>query len=139
MDWEECKYKKLVKEVKVDNNLIESLIKSSDKKIKTNNRLELDETTASTKVSVVYEALKEILEALAIKMGFKIYNHECFCGFLEEIYNDKSSSISFDRFRKIRNQINYYGKDIPLDDATSIIKDIFLLINKLKEYLKEKR
>jgi len=140
MDWKECVDKKFVKEVKSDENLIISLIKSSKKKIESNKRLELDETTASTKVSITYESLREILEALAIKKGFKVYNYECFCSFLDEICKDKSFSIDFNKFRRIRNQLNYYGEDIPLEQARIIIRDIILLRGKIiNKYLLEKK
>jgi len=138
MDWEECKYKKFVKEKGEDKNLVSSLIKSSARKIASNKRLELDDTTASTKISIVYEALRELLEALAIKRGFKIYNHECFCAFLTDICMDSNKGRKFDKLRKIRNQINYYGKEILGKEAKNIIKEIGLLRkNILKEYFKE--
>jgi len=137
MDWQECRDKKFVKDIKLDNSLINSLIKSSKKKFESNNRLALDETTSSTKISIIYESLREILEALAIKKGFKVYNHECFCAFLNEVCNNKSFSIEFNTFRKIRNQINYYGKDIPVKEAEVIIKDIILLRKEIiGEYIK---
>ena len=127
MDWQECKDKKLVKSVSIDESLINSLVKSGENKLKTNKRIELDETTASTKVSIVYESLREVLEALAMKKGFKIYNHECFCSFLDEVLKDKTYSLKFDKFRKLRNQINYYGKETSTREAKIIIKEIILL------------
>lgn len=136
MDWKECKDNRYVKEVREDKSLIDSLIKSSEKKIKSAERLELDETTASTKVSICYEALREILEALAIKKGFKIYNHECFCAFLNEICNDKTSSLEFNAFRLIRNNISYYGEDISIGDARILIKKIISLRDKMKKRLR---
>jgi len=138
MDWKECNDKKFVKKIRIDTNLIDSLIKSSKKKFESNNMLKLNETTAPTKISIIYESLREVLEALAIKKGFKIYNHECFCSFLYEICQSKVFSTEFDEFRKIRNQINYYGKDIILKEAKIIIDDIVLLRkNILNKYLKE--
>lgn len=131
MDWKECKDKNFVKEVKINENLVNSLINSSKNKLESSNRLELDETTASTKVSIVYDSLRELLEALAIKKGFKVYNHDCFCAFLHEICQDKTSSLNFDKFRKIRNQINYYGKDVQKEEAKTIIKEIISLINSI--------
>ena len=133
MDWLDWKNKGFVKESKVDNNLVNSLIKSSEKKSESNKRLGLDETTASTKVSLAYEALREVLEALAIKKGFKIYNHDCFSAFLDEICKNKSFSAEFDKFRRLKNQINYYGKDISVEEAKIIIKEINLLRIKLLE------
>ncbi|MBU2633902.1 MAG: hypothetical protein KJ674_01520 [Nanoarchaeota archaeon] len=137
MDWRECKYKKLVKEISVDHNLVKSLINSSDKRLISNNRLKLDETTAATKLSIVYESLREVLEAVATLKGFKIYNHECFCAFLNEICKDYNSSNNFNRFRIIRNKINYYGNDVDKNEAKNLIEDIVLLRkNLIKNYLK---
>ena len=51
MDWKACKKSDLVKEVKIDRNLIISLVKSSDNKIKTEKLLAMNDTTASSKVS----------------------------------------------------------------------------------------
>ena len=46
--------------------------------------------------------------------------------------------MKFDRFRQLRNGINYYGRTIPLKEAKETIKDIKEMINKLKlEYLRE--
>ena len=42
MDWKECKDNKLVKEVNIDHNLIASLLKSADKKLKSQSMLPLD-------------------------------------------------------------------------------------------------
>jgi hypothetical protein len=122
MDWKECEDKKLVKEVNVDENLAASLLKSSLNKLKSAQRLELDEVSSASKVSLTYESLREVLEALAIKKGFKIYNHECFCSFLKEVCNEVLDADKFDDFRIIRNKINYYGKDIPLSEAELLIE-----------------
>lgn len=69
------------------------------------------------------------MEALAIKNNFKIYNHECYTAFLREIMNKSSLAKEFDRLRKIRNSVNYYAKDISLNDT----KDILTQIKKLRE------
>ena len=137
MDWKECKDKGFVKGVKVDNNLISSLIKSSNKKFISSERLELDETTASTRISIIYESLRELLEAVSVGKGFKIYNHECFCSFLNEVCNEENLSKEFDKFRKIRNQVNYYGKDISVEETKILIKEIIKLRrNILEKYCK---
>ncbi len=136
MDWEECKEKRFIKEVVKDEYLIGSLMKSSKKRLESSKRLKLDGVTASSKISLIYESIREILEAYGIKKGFKIYNHECFCAFLDEICKDKISSEEFDRFRKIRNQINYYGREIPIEEAKIIIKDLILFRNKIEVNVK---
>jgi hypothetical protein len=129
MDWEECNSKKLIKPAKIDESLIKSLIKSSSNKLESNNRLRLGGITASSKLGLVYDSLREILEALAIKNGFKIYNHECFCSFLKEICKEENFSAEFDEFRKLRNQINYYAKEISLDETKILIEEMTELRN----------
>ncbi len=135
MDWLECNKKKFVKDVKIDKNLINSLIKSSGKKLSTQDSITLNDDTATSKVSLTYEALRELLEALAISNGFKIYNHECYCSFLKEILNNSQLADKFDNFRKIRNNINYYGKDLPGEEAKIILAEMKDLIQKIKNKL----
>jgi hypothetical protein len=135
MDWTECNFKKMVKKVTLDTELIESLKESSQKKLESANRLKIDKITSSSVISLCYESLRELLEALALKKGFKIYNHECFTAFLKEIIGSDDLSIAFDRFRLVRNSINYYAKDISPKDALQLKKEIRELINKIKSKL----
>ncbi len=135
MDWSECLARRLAKKKSLDENLIRSLVKESKKKIKTNNLLQLNEVTASTKLCIVYDSLREVLEAIAIKKGYKIYNHECYAGFLNEILSLEKESIEFDKFRKARNSINYYAKPISVDDIKNLIFEILDLRRKLMELL----
>lgn len=127
MDWQECNDNDFVKEVVSDKSLVKSLLESSDRKIKSNEMLVLNEITSSTKVGIVYDALREVLEAVAIEKGFKIYNHDCYCAFLDEVCKDKRMADEFDRFRRIRNQINYYGKNILLEEARDLINSMVVL------------
>ncbi len=137
MNWDECKLRKLVKVVKSDENLIRSLLEQSNKKLITDRFSPLNKDTATTKLSNNYDSLREILEALAIQKGFKIYNPECFSGFLKELFNMEKESFEFDNLRKIRNSINYYGEDISVEVAERLIKDINQLRVKLLRRLNE--
>lgn len=131
MDWEECNNKKLVKPARVDKNLISSLIKSSKNKIVSANGMRLDGITASSKIILTYDSLREILEALALKNGFKVYNHECFCSFLKEVCKEEKFSIEFNEFRKIRNKINYYAEEVSIEDALILIEEMTKLRNEV--------
>jgi len=84
----------------------------------------------------LYDALREYLEALAIKNGYKIYNHECYTSFLKEVLNKSSDADEFDNLRKIRNSINYYGRKINNEEAQHILKKLKQLIQKIKHELK---
>ena len=136
MDWKGCKKNNMIKEVKLDRNLIKSLIESSGKKLKSQEMLKLSDTTASSKISLIYDSLRELLEALALSKGYKIYNHECYCAFLKEIQKESYLSDKFDGFRKIRNAINYYGKMVSVEEADDVIKEMSEFIQKIKNILK---
>ena len=124
MDWEECCKKMIVKSVKPDTGMINSLIKSSENRIKSQDTLTMNETTAGSKLSLAYDSLRELLEALALKNDYKIYNHECYSAFLKEIMDKSDKGDEFNEIRKIRNAVNYYGKDIKEKDADKIIVKI---------------
>ena len=124
MDWSTCKIKRLVKEIVRDDNLITSLINTSQKKLKSQKLLELNDDTASSKITLVYDALRELLEALAISNNYKIYNHECYTAFLKEILQESLLGDKFNDFRKIRNAINYYGKDLTKEEAKPLISEM---------------
>ena len=124
MDFKECLKKSIVKEVKEDRELIASLRKTSKNKLESESNLKLNEVTAGSKISLLYDSLRELLEALAITNGYKIYNHECYACFLKEIVNESIKGDEFDELRKIRNGINYYAKEISVDEAKDVLKRI---------------
>ena len=70
------------------------------------------------------------MECLSLERGYKIYNHECYTAFLKEILNLSREADIFDRLRKTRNGINYYGLKVSREEAKEIIKDLRTLIKK---------
>ncbi len=135
IDWEGCKQKTFAKTITPDNNLINYLIESASNREKTANLLPINETTKETIISLRYDVLRELLEALALKKGFKIYNHECYTHFLKTIIRDESFALEFDSLRVLRNRINYYGKKIDIIDTKNIIINLEKLIKKTKALL----
>ena len=79
-----------------------------------------------------YEALREIIEALASKEGYKVYSHEAFTAYFKQL-KDYEFAEKFDRFRKIRNAANYYGKPVDIGEAKASAVEIMVLIKKIKE------
>jgi hypothetical protein len=132
-----CRIRKFVKEIKGDNELINSLIKQSRKKIITDKFSPFNEDTISTKFCNNYDSLREVLEAIALQKGFKIYNHECFTGFIKEVLNLEKESFDFDNLRKIRNSINYYGQDISVIEGKRLIKEIVTFREKMIKFFEE--
>lgn len=131
MDWQECLQKRIVKDVKEDRNLIASTREIADIKIRSAEVLPKE--FSISKISLLYDALRETLESVALENGFKIYNHECYSAFLKEILHLPTEADLFDKLRKIRNGINYYGKNVQEEEAESIIRDLKQLIVRFKK------
>ncbi len=129
MDWKGCCDGLTAKPIKPDLDMIKSLRKSSKNKLESENRLEMSDITASSKLSLAYDSLRELLEALSVKNGYKIYNHECYTAFLKEVIGKSETADEFDVIRKVRNAVNYYGKDISVEEAGKTIRKIKELIN----------
>lgn len=127
-----------VRKSSLDISLIKSLYKNTINDLKYLKKQEINEISARKIVSNYYDCLRSILEAIALLDGYKIYQHEAFTFFLKEKGEDLLS-LKFDRFRKIRNRINYYGGDISIDTAKEFVEEIIESIEYLiKKYLKEK-
>jgi len=127
--------KKLVKKIEIDEELIKSLIESAKNKEKTAFSIKKEETSYSSIITLYYDALREILEAIAIKNGYKIYNHECYTCFLKEVLSKENFALKYDPLRKIRNGINYYGQKLSLKETEEIIKSILDLIKEVKSLI----
>ena len=124
MDWEECCNKRIAKNVKPDVDMIISLTKSSKNKLESESKLIMNDVTAVSKLSLAYDSLRELLESLALKNGYKVYNHECYTAFLKEIIKESYKADEFDEIRNVRNAVNYYGKEISPEEAAEIITKI---------------
>jgi len=134
MDIDECFQKGLIKKTYVDKNLINSLIEMSKIKEDAVKTSDLNEFNISAYVSLAYDSLREILEALCISRGYKVLSHICIGELLKDILGNFDYE-DFDRIRWIRNGINYYGKKVEFEQGKEIISKIFTIKNKiLKEY-----
>lgn len=114
-----------------DIQLAKSLVGMSDNQLEVVGRLEIDDKSASTIMSNLYEALREIVEAACAKKGYKVYSHEAFTYFLKES-GEELIAKKFDRLRIIRNNIHYYGKPAEKESVLADKSDIIKIISFLK-------
>jgi uncharacterized protein (UPF0332 family) len=124
-----------VKKVPIDIFRAKSLIKSSEQALSTAKIIPFKEETLKTIFRELYESLREYCEALGYIKGYRFLNHESIANFLDEILSEKEISLKFDRYRKLRNGINYYGNTIEMQTLKGALIDIPSLINKLKRHL----
>ena len=63
-------------------------------------------------------------------------DNESISYFLRDILKEQSISMRFDRYRKLRNGINYYGEDVDIETVKEAIIEIPQLIQKMEKYSK---
>ena len=120
-----------VRKVTKDAELAKALFRTAEKDFTFFRNLKVDENSSRKLVSNYYDILRSILEGMAILEGFKVYAHDAFTYYL--IYKGESRlAEEFDRFRRIRNAINYYGRDISVNEAKDVLQGITELIDKIK-------
>jgi len=135
MDLEDCYRKNFIKKTRVDEELIKSLVEMSKIKEDSVKKAKINETNISAYVSMAYDSLREILEALGISKGYKITSHICLGELLKSLIPE-FDFVSFDRFRYIRNGINYYGTKVDYLQGKKIIDKMFKMKSDiLKKYL----
>ncbi|MAH06734.1 hypothetical protein CMI38_00610 [Candidatus Pacearchaeota archaeon] len=137
MKFEDFIRKGVVKKTIRDIGKIKALIKSTKEDFEYIEGLKIIDISSRKLTSNYYEILRSILEAIAFDKGYKVYSHKAFYYFLLEI-QESIIAEKFDRYRQIRNAINYYGKPISTEEANEYIKEMKEMINYLLDkYLGE--
>lgn len=134
-NFSECLRKRKAKKVLVDKIRAKSLIKSSIIDIKNALNISLNEDALRTIFRELYEGVREYIEAIGFLNGYKFLDHESITYFLKEILNEESISIKFNRYRKIRNRINYYGESISIETVKEAIYSIQEIVKYLNKYV----
>lgn len=111
-----------------------SLFKSSTQAIETAKIIPLNTNTLKTVLRELYEGLREYCEAIGYLNGYKFLDHESTGFFLRDILKEQSIYGKFDRYRKLRNGINYYGDDIELETVKEATSEIPKLIKELEKH-----
>lgn len=124
----------VVKMVPIDEIRAKSLIKSSEQALASSKLIPFRDETLKTIFRELYESLRSYCEALGYIKGYKFLNHESISSFLSDILGEHEISLKFDRYRKLRNGINYYGNTIETSTVKEALKEIPALINKLKKF-----
>jgi hypothetical protein len=114
----------------------ESLLKSSVQAIETARAIQISQNTLKSILRELYEGLREHCEAIGYLKGYKFLDHESIGYFLRDILREQSLYSRFDRYRKLRNGINYYGEDIDIETVKEAVMEIPEMIKKLEKYSK---
>ncbi|MBS3174560.1 hypothetical protein J4440_01650 [Candidatus Woesearchaeota archaeon] len=124
------------KKVLIDNIRAKSLIKTADNALLSAKELQMIERNYNSILRELYESLRQYCEAIGYLKGYKFESHEVITYFLNDMLDEKEISMKFDRYRQLRNGINYYGRGIAKETAEKAIKEIPDIIKKLKKHIK---
>lgn len=125
-----------VKRVITNKIRASSLFDSSIQAIETVKTIPLNTRTSKSILRELYEGLREYCEAIGYLNGYKFLDHESITSFLKEIFQENTLSIKFDRYRKLRNGINYYGESINIETVKESLIEIPKIIEGLKKHSK---
>ncbi len=111
-----------------------SLFKSSEQAVFTAKKIPFESSALKSIFRELYEGLREYCEALGYIKGYKFSSHEVITYFLEDVLKKPQISAKFDRYRKLRNGINYYGNDISEETVKEALQEIPLLVIELERH-----
>ncbi len=96
--------------------------------------LPLTEKNSSFRFEDAYECLREALQAFLSLEGYKPFSHEAIFSFAEEKgILQESQAARADRYREIRNDINYRGKKVTMEETKEIINFVKNALSFLEE------
>lgn len=105
---------------------------AEDALIASTKELQLKEHNYNSILRELYESLRQFCEAIGYLQGYKFESHEVIIYYLKDILKEERISEKFDRYRQLRNGLNYYGRGIEKETAEKAIKEIPEMINELK-------
>ncbi len=137
-------FQELLKEKKVEKRNkdfaeAESLLLQAKERFKDLLTLTLSEQNASFRFESAYESLREALQSFLAKRGYKPYSHEAIIAFTfeEKIISEKDSRIA-DRYREIRNDIDYRAVKVTIEETKEIINFVKNILPQLEEVFYKK-
>lgn len=122
------------KKIPVDNIKAKSLINASREAIVTAQKITLEPASYKSIIRELYEGLRQYCEAVGFLKGYKFNSHEVVTYFLDEVLKEKQIAVKFERYRKLRNGINYSGDDVAPETVKEALKEIPELIRLLTKY-----
>ena len=112
-----------VKRIRLEKGEALSLIQQTKQDMDFFGRLKITKDSARKITSNFYDFLRSVVESMALADGYKMYGHEIFVDYLH-YKGEGVIAEKFDRFRELRNEINYRGKAISPEVAQEVVDDI---------------
>ena len=109
----------------------QSLRRAAAEALRTAKTIPLAAHTRKSILRELYEALRQTCEARAYEDGIQFRTHDAITDYLRDERNDPVAANEFDRYRRLRNGINYYGDEIAEETVRAALHDIPALSKEL--------
>lgn len=111
-----------------------SLFLQAQQRLKDLLSLPLHDENASFRFESAYEVLREALQSFLALAGFKPYSHEAIFAFVrEEKLISEGEFQRIDRYREMRNDLNYRGKPLVVEEAQEVMSFVKQMLPRLKK------
>ena len=116
-----------------DSAMAKSLFLQARIRLADLNKLQITDKNASFRFESAYETIREAVQSAMAKEGYKPYSHEATVSYAADknILNE-SETATFDRYREIRNDINYRGEKTTIQNAKEAIKFAKKVLSKIR-------
>ncbi|WEL19362.1 hypothetical protein [Candidatus Nanohalococcus occultus] len=117
-----------------------NLLRRSESKFETMERLGIEDETATDYLENVYESCKMLVQSLMAAEGFKPYSHEAIIAYaIDKLEIDLVNANTLNRYRKLRNDISYRGEIATTEEAKNIRQLYQELLNQLKPRIQDQK
>jgi len=135
MSWQDCLDKGDALKITPNLRRASSLKRSAKNMLRFIVGIKVDDNNAAIMLKNAYDALLEILHSMLYAKGYSVLNHICVGYFIRDELKDMESFHVFDKYRKIRNGIVYYGEEIEKEVADNGIKEIKEIFSKIEKQI----
>lgn len=127
-----------VKKTIIDRNIAKSLLEQGIRRLNYADNEEINEDNRDFILEQYYEAMRTLADAILALNGYKSYSHEASIAFLTKDKNFSPMLLeNFDRIRRLRHGIRYYGKRVSIADTKDARELAKIITPKLKEKINE--
>ncbi len=134
-DWEKSIEDGKVIKISPNPERAESLVESSLRLLRVIEKIKLDKENGFFILTNYYDIVLESMHALLYKKGYKSLDHLSIGYYIRDILQNAEFFYIFDKYRKLRNGILYYGRKIDFGTAQQGIKDLISLYKFVKSLL----
>jgi uncharacterized protein YutE (UPF0331/DUF86 family) len=134
MSWQMCLDEGRARSVAPDIERARGLLAMCEGKMTWLKGQKITDSSASPILANYFDVLSELCDAILSFLGFRVSasSRDCIVFFLKDKLKEELVAETFDRYRKIRNRINYYGKLVSLEAASAGAKEIAEAYGRLK-------